>query len=316
MRPQFFRDDRTQARPHIVRVQIRIEAGLREVAGQHVVIGRTVITIAVTIGIILVLSIEAINFFKEVSVIDFFTDTQWTPLFTEKHFGILPLLSGTLLTSLIAIIFAVPVGLSISIYISEYAPRSFRKTIKPALELLAAVPSVVYGFFALTVVTPFLQTFIPGLSGFNSLSAGLVMGIMIIPFISSLSEDALHAVPNSLREAAYGMGSTRLQNAFRVMVPAASSGIIVSIILAISRAIGETMIVAIAAGQQPRLTLDPTVPVETITAYIVQVSLGDVQHGSLEYRTIFAAGITLFAFTFILNTVSYRIRKKFREKYE
>lgn len=274
------------------------------------------VTVAVTLGIILVLSVEAVNFFREVSVVDFFTDTQWTPLFTEKHFGILPLLSGTLLTSFIAIAFAVPVGLSISIYISEYAPRSFRKTVKPALELLAAVPSVVYGFFALTVVTPFLQSFIPGLSGFNSLSAGLVMGIMIIPFISSLSEDALHAVPQSLREAAYGMGSTRLQNAFRVMVPAASSGIIVSIILAISRAIGETMIVAIAAGQQPRLTFDPTVPVETITAYIVQVSLGDVQHGSLEYRTIFAAGITLFAFTFILNTISYRIRKKFREKYE
>lgn len=289
---------------------------IKELVIEKTLFSSALITILVTLGIVLVLSIEAINFFREVSIVDFFTDTQWTPLFTEKHFGILPLLSGTLLTSFIAILFAVPVGLSISIYISEYAPRSFRRTIKPALELLAAVPSVVYGFFALTVVTPFLQSFIPGLSGFNSLSAGLVMGIMIIPFISSLSEDALHAVPNSLREAAYGMGSTRLQNAFRVMVPAASSGIIVSIILAISRAIGETMIVAIAAGQQPRLTLDPTVPVETITAYIVQVSLGDVQHGSLEYRTIFAAGITLFAFTFILNTVSYRIRKKFREKYE
>lgn len=289
---------------------------IKELVIERSLLASAWVTIAVTVGIILVLSVEAINFFKEVSIVDFFTDTQWTPLFTDKHFGILPLLSGTLLTSFIAIIFAVPVGLSISIYISEYAPRSFRRTIKPALELLAAVPSVVYGFFALTVVTPFLQSFIPGLSGFNSLSAGLVMGIMIIPFISSLSEDALHAVPSSLREAAYGMGSTRLQNAFRVMVPAASSGIIVSIILAVSRAIGETMIVAIAAGQQPRLTLDPTVPVETITAYIVQVSLGDVQHGSLEYRTIFAAGITLFAFTFILNTVSYRIRKRFQEKYE
>ena len=274
------------------------------------------ITVAVTVGIILVLSIEAFNFFREVSVIEFFTDSQWTPLFADKHFGILPLLAGTFLTSFIAISFAVPVGLSISIYISEYAPPNFRKTIKPALELLAAVPTVVYGFFALTVVTPFLQTFIPGLSSFNSLSAGLVMGIMIIPFISSLSEDALHAVPNSLRDAAYGMGSTKLQNSFRVLLPAASSGIIVSIILAISRAIGETMIVAIAAGQQPRLTLDPTVPVETITAYIVQVSLGDVEHGSLEYRTIFAAGITLFIFTFLLNTLSYKIRKKFREKYE
>lgn len=288
----------------------------KEAAIEKTLMASAMVTILVTIGIILVLSVEAFNFFSVVPIVDFLTDTQWTPLFTEKHFGILPLLSGTLLTSFIAIAFAVPIGLSISIYISEYAPKSFRKTIKPALELLAAVPTVVYGFFALTVVTPFLQTFIPGLSGFNSLSAGLVMGIMIIPFISSLSEDALHAVPNSLREGSYGMGATRLQNVFRVLIPAASSGIIVSIILAISRAIGETMIVAIAAGQQPRLTLDPTVPVETITAYIVQVSLGDVGHGTLEYQTIFAAGITLFLFTFILNTISYRLRKKFAEKYE
>lgn len=274
------------------------------------------ITILVTFGIVSVLAVETIRFFSEVSIIDFFTDTQWTPLFTEKHFGILPLLSGTLLTSLIAISVALPIGLSISIYLSEYAPPSFRKIVKPLLELLAAVPTVVYGFFALIVVTPFLQQIYPNLSGFNSLSAGIVMGIMIIPYISSLSEDALHAVPKSLREASFGMGATKLQTAFKVMVPAASSGIIVSIILAISRAIGETMIVAIAAGQQPRLTLDPTVPIETITAYIVQVSLGDVQHGSLEYRTIFAAGITLFVFTFLLNTLSYRIRKKYQEKYE
>lgn len=288
----------------------------KEVFIENSLLASALVTIAVTAGIIVVLSIEAFSFFREVSIVDFLTDTQWTPLFSDKHFGILPLLSGTLLTSFIAIAFAVPIGLSISIYISEYAPKSFRKSIKPALELLAAVPTVVYGFFALTVVTPFLQSFIPGLSGFNSLSAGLVMGIMIIPFVSSLSEDALHAVPNSLREAAYGMGSTKLQNSFRVLIPAASSGIIVSVILAISRAIGETMIVAIAAGQQPRLTLDPTVPVETITAYIVQVSLGDVGHGTLEYKTIFAAGITLFIFTFLLNTISYKIRKRFREKYE
>lgn len=289
---------------------------IKELAIEKTLLSSALVTIAVTIGIILVLSVQAIAFFERVPIIEFLTDTEWTPLFTEKHFGILPLLAGTLLTSFIAIAFAVPVGLSISIYLSEYAPYKFRKSIKPALELLAAVPTVVYGFFALTVVTPFLQSFMPELSGFNSLSAGLVMGIMIIPYISSLSEDALHAVPYSLREAAYGMGSTRLQNAFRVMVPAASSGIIVSIILAISRAIGETMIVAIAAGQQPRLTLDPTVPVETITTYIVQVSLGDVSHDSLEYKTIFAAGITLFVFTFLLNTISYRIRKRFREKYE
>lgn len=289
---------------------------IKEFVIEKSLLSSALITIAVTIGIILVLAIEAVNFFKEVSIFDFFTDTQWTPLFTEKHYGILPLLTGTLLTSFIAISVALPIGLSISIYLSEYAPRSFRKTIKPLLELLAAVPTVVYGFFALVVVTPFLQQFIPNLSGFNSLSAGIVMGIMIIPFVSSLSEDALYAVPKALREASYGMGATRLQTAFKVVVPAASSGIIVSIILAISRAIGETMIVAIAAGQQPRLTLDPTVPVETITAFIVQVSLGDVQHGSLEYRTIFAAGITLFVFTFLLNTLSFQIRKKFRQKYE
>jgi len=289
---------------------------IKELVIEKALFSSALITIAVTIGIVAILSVETVQFFREVSIIDFFTDTQWTPLFTDKHFGILPLLSGTLLTSFIAIAFALPIGLSISIYLSEYAPKSFRKTVKPLLELLAAVPTVVYGFFALIVVTPFLQSFIPGLSGFNSLSAGIVMGIMIIPFISSLSEDALHAVPDALREASFGMGATKLQTAFKVVVPSASSGIIVSIILAISRAIGETMIVAIAAGQQPRLTLDPTVPVETITAYIVQVSLGDVQHGSLEYRTIFAAGITLFVFTFLLNTLSYRIRKKYQANYE
>ncbi|MBE0423167.1 MAG: phosphate ABC transporter permease subunit PstC [Lutibacter sp.] len=289
---------------------------IREFVIEKSLLSSALITVAVTVGIILVLAVEAFSFFQEVSIFDFFTDTEWTPLFTKKHYGILPLLTGTLLTTFIAISVALPIGLSISIYLSEYAPRSFRKTIKPLLELLAAVPTVVYGFFALVVVTPFLQQFIPNLSGFNSLSAGIVMGIMIIPFVSSLSEDALFAVPKALREASYGMGATRLQTAFKVVVPAASSGIIVSIILAISRAIGETMIVAIAAGQQPRLTLDPTVPVETITAYIVQVSLGDVQHGSLEYKTIFAAGITLFALTFLLNTISFQIRKKFRQKYD
>ena len=289
---------------------------IKELVIEKSLLSSALITIAVTIGIVLVLAIEAFQFFSEVSILDFLTDTQWTPLFTDKHYGILPLLSGTLLTSFIAIAVALPIGLSISIYLSEYAPKSFRKTVKPLLELLAAVPTVVYGFFALIVVTPFLQQIIPGLSGFNSLSAGFVMGIMIIPYISSISEDALHAVPNALREASFGMGATKLQTAFKVVVPAASSGIIVSIILAISRAIGETMIVAVAAGQQPRLTLDPTVPVETITAYIVQVSLGDVEHGSVEYRTIFAAGITLFVFTFLLNTLSYRIRKKYQERYD
>ena len=239
----------------------------------------TSITILTTVGIIGVLLYETISFFEEVSIIDFITDKEWTPLFAQKHFGILPLVSGTVLTTLIAIAVALPIGLTIAIYLNMYAPKGFRKSFKPMLEVLAAVPTVVYGFFALTVVTPFLQTIYPDLSGFNSLSAGIVMGIMIIPFVSSLSEDALYAVPKTLREASFGMGATRFQTSFKVMVPAASSGIIVSIILAISRAIGETMIVAIAAGQQPRLTFDPTVPIETITAYIVQVSMGDVPHG-------------------------------------
>ena len=274
------------------------------------------VTILTTIGIIWVLLSESISFFKEVSILEFLTDKQWTPLFARKHFGIMPLISGTILTTIIALCVSLPIGLTIAIYLSEYAHVKIKKTIKPLIEILAAVPTVVYGFFALMVVTPFLQNIIPGLAGFNSLSAGIVMGIMIIPFISSLSEDALSSVPRSLRDASYGMGATRLQTSFKVMVPAASSGIVVSVILAFSRAIGETMIVAIAAGQQPRLTLNPLVPVETITAYIVQVSLGDVAHGSLEYKTIFAAGITLFVFTFILNNISYWIRKKFREEYE
>ncbi len=274
------------------------------------------VTVLTTLGIILVLLIEAINFFQQVSVIEFFTDTQWTPLFSDKHYGILPLLSGTFLTTVIAMFVALPIGLTIAVYLNEYAASRFRKVIKPALEILAVVPTVVYGFFALMIVTPFLKYFMADLSSFNALSAGLVMGIMIIPFVSSLSEDALSAVPDELREASYGMGSTRLQTAFRVMVPAASSGIGVSVILAFSRAIGETMIVAIAAGSQPRLTLDPTVPIQTITSYIVQVSMGDVPHGTIGYNTIFAAGITLFVFTFLLNNISYWIKRRYQEQYE
>ena len=275
-----------------------------------------VVTILTTVGIIWVLLSESYSFFQEVSLLDFLTDTEWTPLFAIKHFGIMPLIAGTLLTTFIAVSVALPLGLTIAVYLSEYAPKRFRKIVKPMLEVLAAVPTVVYGFFALMVVTPFLQKLIPGMAGFNALSAGIVMGIMIIPFVSSLSEDALQAVPKSLRNASYGLGSTRFQTAFKVMVPAASSGIVVSVILAFSRAIGETMIVAIAAGQQPRLTANPLVPIETITAYIVQVSLGDVPHGSLEYKTIFAAGMTLFVFTFILNNISFWVRKKFREQYD
>ena len=244
------------------------------------------LTILTTIGIIWVLFSESISFFSHVPLSDFLFDTQWTPLFVNKQYGILPLVCGTFLISFIAILVAMPIGLTIAVYLSEYAPQKFRRVIKPLLEVLAAVPTVVYGFFALTVLTPFLQKFIPDLGSFNALSAGIVMGIMIIPLVSSLSEDALYTIPKSLREASYGMGATRFQTAFKVAVPAASSGIVVSVILAIARAIGETMIVTIAAGQRPVITIDPRDAVETITAYIVQVSLGDVQHGSLEYQTI------------------------------
>lgn len=274
------------------------------------------VTILTTLGIIWILFSKSFSFFKEVSILEFFTDTQWTPLFTQKHFGILPLISGTLLTTLIAILVAVPIGLTIAIYLNEYASKKIKLIIKPILEILAAIPTVVYGFFALIVATPVLQYLFPNLSGFNALSPGIVMGIMIIPFISSLSEDALSAVPKTLREGAYGMGSTRLQTTFKVLIPAAFPGIISSIILALSRAIGETMIVAIAAGQQPRFTFNPFVPIETITAYIVQVSTGDVPHGSLEYKTIFSAGMALFILTFILNNISYWINKKIHQSYE
>lgn len=274
------------------------------------------VTVLTTLGILFVLLSESIKFFSEVSIIEFITDKEWTPLFADKQFGIMPLVSGTLLTTFIAILVALPLGLTIAVYLNEYADKRFTEVVKPVLEILASVPTVVYGFFALLFVTPMLQRVFPGMSGFNALSAGLVMGVMILPYVSSLSEDALRAVPQSLREAAYGMGSTKFQTAFRVMIPAASSGIVVSIILAVSRAIGETMIVAIAAGQEPKLTLNPLESVETITTYIVQVSMGDVPRDSLEYRTIFAAGITLFIFTFTLNNISFWVRKKYQQKYE
>ena len=276
----------------------------------------SIITILTTIGILWVLLSQSITFFKEVSLLEFLTGTEWTPLFVNKKFGILPLLAGTALTTLVAILVALPLGIIIAVYLSEYATPRNRNVIKPMLEILAAVPTVVYGFFALTVVTPYLKVLFPSLSTFNALSAGIVMGVMIIPMVSSLSEDALHSVPDKLREASYGLGATNFQTAFRVLIPAASSGIVVSVILAISRAIGETMIVTIAAGQQPNLTFNPLETVETITAYIVQVSLGDVPFGSIEYRTIFAAGLTLFVFTFILNNISFFIRQRYQEKYD
>lgn len=274
------------------------------------------LSLLTTAGIILILLFETFGFFTEVSVKDFLLDTQWTPLFVNKHFGIWPLVAGTFLVSFIAVLVAIPVGLLSAIYLSEYASDRVRRMIKPVLEILAGVPTVVYGYFALLFVTPLLQHFMPGLSGFNALSPGIVMGIMIVPMISSLSEDAMFAVPQSLRDAAYALGSSRLQVALRVVLPAAFSGISAAFILAVSRAIGETMIVAIAAGQQPRLTLNPLVPIETMTAYIVQVSLGDTPHGTIEYRTIFAVGMMLFLGTFALNLTSHWLRTRYREVYE
>ena len=267
------------------------------------------LSILITIGIVGVLLGEAMTFFETVSVVDFLTDTQWTPLFDTKRFGILPLLGGTLLTSGIAMLVAVPLGLLAAIYLSELATERVRRTLKPVLELLAGVPTVVYGYFALVTVTPLLQRVVPDLSGFNALSPGLVMGIMIVPVVSSLSEDALYAVPRGLREGAYALGAGRLPTLFRVVLPAARSGILAALTLAVSRAIGETMIVAIAAGQQARLTFDPRVPVETMTAYIVQVSMGDTPTGTLEYRTIFAVGAALFSFTFVMNVIGQRLAR-------
>ena len=273
------------------------------------------VSVLITGGIIFVLLFETVAFLREVSVIEFLTGTEWTPLFSEKHFGVLPLVAGTLLVSAIAMVVALPAGLLAAIYLSEYAPGRLRRVVKPLLEILAGVPTVVYGYFALLFVTPLLQQFIPTLSGFNALGPGIVMGIMILPLVSSLSEDALHSVPNGLREGAFALGASRMQATLRVVVPAAFSGISASFILAASRAIGETMIVAVAAGQQPRLTANPLVPIETMTAYIVQVSLGDTPAGTLEYRTIFAVGMLLFVMTFLLNLASNRLRRRFREEY-
>lgn len=273
-------------------------------------------SVFITIGIIGVLIFETFEFFKVISIVDFLTDTQWTPLFSEKHYGILPLFAGTFLTTIIAMAVSLPLGVITAIYLSEYSSGKTRGVVKPILEVLAAIPTVVYGYFALLFVTPLLQMIIPDMSGFNSLAPGIVMGIMIIPIISSLSEDAMHAVPMSLREGALALGSTKFQVALKVVLPAALSGVASSFILGISRAVGETMIVAIAAGQQPRLTLNPLVPIETVTAYIVQVSLGDTPTGTIEYSTIFAAGMSLFIVTFVLNIVSYWLKKRFREEYE
>lgn len=272
-------------------------------------------SIGITLGIVAILVYESEQFFRHVSIIEFLTDTQWTVLFADPHYGIMPLVTGTMVTSAVALLVALPLGTTIAIYLSEYANSKVREILKPILELLSAVPTVVFGYFALLFVTPLLQRVLPDLPGFNMLSAGIVIGIMIIPYVSSLSEDAMKAVPVHIREGSYAMGATRLQTATRVLIPAAFSGIASAYVLGFSRAVGETMIVAVAAGTQPNLTLNPLEGAATITAYIVQVSLGDLPHGTVAYQSIFAAGLTLMLMTLAFNIAGYLLRKRFREIY-
>lgn len=276
----------------------------------------TFLSVLITIGIVAVLLFEAIKFFADVSVFEFLSGTRWTPLFSSKQFGVLALVSGTTLTAVMAMVVALPLGLLSAIYLSEYAPNGVRKVVKPILEVLAGIPTVVYGYFALLFVTPILRSISGDISVFNALSASIVMGIMILPMVSSLSEDAMRAVPRTLREGAYALGSTKLEVSTLVVVPAALSGIVSAFILAVSRAIGETMIVTIAAGQNPTFTLNPFVPIETMTAYIVQVSQGDAPAGSIEFKTIFAVALLLFVITLVMNLLSQFVVSRFREEYE
>lgn len=292
-------------------------AGRRGAVGERAVVwvlrGCGAISIVTTAAIVWVLFSETVSFFRRVSLLEFLTDTQWTPQFTDKHFGIAPLLSGTLLVSAIACVVAVPLGMAAAVGLGVYLPRQIARRIKPVLELLAGIPTVVYGYVALLFVTPLIKKVLPQTSVFNALSAGLVMGMMILPMVASMSDDAMAAVPKTHVEAAYALGASRLTVVRRVLLPEALSGIVAAIILAVSRAIGETMIVAIAMGQQPRLTLNPLVPAETVTAYIVRVAQGDTPRGSIEYQTIFAAGAALFLITMALNLASVRFVRRFRE---
>ena len=276
----------------------------------------TFLSVLVTAGIVAVLLAEAITFFADVSVFEFITGTRWTPLFSSKQFGVLALVAGTTLTAVMAMVVALPLGLLSAIYLSEYAPNSVRKVVKPILEVLAGIPTVVYGYFALLFVTPILRSISGDIAVFNAMSASIVMGIMILPMVSSLSEDAMRSVPRNLREGAYALGSTKLEVSTLVVVPAALSGIVSAFILAVSRAIGETMIVTFAAGQNPTFTLNPFVPIETMTAYIVQVSQGDAPAGSIEYKTIFAVALLLFTITLLMNLLSQFVVSRFREEYE
>lgn len=287
----------------------------RERIVKYVLGACALLTIFTLVGIGAVLFGESLNFFRNVNLFQFFGDTQWTPQFVDKHYGIWPLLAGTMVVTVIAALVALPIGLASAVFIAEYAPFRVRQWLKPGLELLAGVPTVVYGYFALTVVTPFLQSFIPELQIFNALSAGIVVGIMIIPMIASLSEDALRAVPRSLADGGYALGATKLEVVTRIMVPSALSGIIASFILGLSRAIGETMIVTLAAGATPRLTANPLESIQTMTAYIVQVSLGDTPQGSIGYQSLFAVGLMLFLITLGLNMVANAVVRKYKEVY-
>ena len=280
-----------------------------------VLLSAACVSVFTTLAIVYILLRESLVFFSNVPLWTFLTDTQWTPLFDDAHFGIMVLLSGTLSSSMVALLIAIPMGTIIAIYLSEFADHRLREVLKPVLELLSGVPTIIYGFFALLAVTPLIQMIYPGLPTFNVLSAGIVMGIMIIPYVSSLSEDAMRAVPMSLREGSYAMGATRFQTATRVVVPAAFSGIASAYILGISRAVGETMILAVAAGMQPNLSLNPLEPAATITSFIVQVALGDLPHGSVGYQTIFAAGVTLLLITLLFNLLGHWLRRKYREAY-
>lgn len=279
-------------------------------------LGVSAITVAITLIIVIILFSETIQFFGEVSIVEFFTGTQWTPTLVPKHFGILPLVSGTLMIAIGSSIISLPIGLGSAIYLSEYANPHVRKVVKPMLELLAGVPSIVYGFFALTTITPFLQWLLPNTEVFNAASASIAVGIMTIPMVASLSEDAMMAVPDSIRKGAYALGATRFEVSTKVIIPATISSIASAFVLAVSRAIGETMIVAIAAGQNPIMTLNPLQSIQTMTGFMVNLALGDIQQGTIEFKTIFAVGALLFTITLIMNVLARKIVKKFQEVYQ
>jgi phosphate transport system permease protein len=298
-----------------LRLQKRLSRHIAATAIEALLLAAALVAVATTLGIVYVLVSESWVFFKEVPLSRFLFDREWTPLFDNPQFGIMVLLSGTIVSSLVALSVALPLGTTIAIYLSEFAQPKTREWVKPILELLSGVPTIVYGYFALLVVTPLLQQIFPSLPGFNLLSAGLVMGVMIVPYVSSMAEDAMRAVPMHLREGSFAMGATRLQTALKVVMPAAISGIASAYILGISRAVGETMILAVAAGMQPNLTFNPMEPAATVTAFIVQVALGDLPHGSIGYQTIFAAGLTLFLITLCFNLVGHVLRKRLRQAY-